>query len=437
MSSEKLVILGAGAAGLGAAHRFHNEGVRATIYEKSSFAGGHAASFDKDGFIFDDGPHISFTKDARIRKLFDESVNNEVETFCASADNYWQGHTIKHPAQVNLHGLPADLVVSVIQELYEVKNAERGEINNYQDWLYASFGKTFADNFPMKYTRKFHTLPAEQMATDWIGPRLYQPDMDEVLRGALSRETADVHYVKDFYYPSHGGFVRFFDGFLDQAEINLSHEINRINPDAKELTFKDGSTADYDYLISSLPLPELIPLIDNVPAEVKEACSKLACSTCVVVNIGIDRADISDSYWTYFYDEDVIFTRISYPHMQSPNNVPEGCGSIQVEVYFSNKYKPLEKDPKEYIEPVLVDLIKCNVMRTEDKVLFSDVLVSSYANVIYDLERKPNLAIVHGYLDELGVLYCGRFGEWGYHWTDDAFKSGESAAQQILDRCAD
>ncbi|MDF7826703.1 FAD-dependent oxidoreductase [Pontiellaceae bacterium B12227] len=433
MSENKIVILGAGAAGLGAAHRLDDEGIRATIYEKHGFTGGHAASFEQNGFIFDDGPHISFTEDERIRKLFHESVGFEVESFSAQANNYWQGHYIKHPAQVNLHGLPEDFVVKIIKEMFEVKVQEKPEINNYRDWLYASFGKTFSETFPMMYGKKFHTLHASLMDTDWIGPRLYQADMDEVLHGALSKHTPDVHYIKQFYYPTHGGFVRFFDGFLDKADVQLSHEVTRIETKEKMLQFASGQVAGYDNLISSLPLPELIALMDDVPDHVREASLQLACSTCVIVNVGVDRENLSEAHWTYFYDEDIIFTRISYPHMQSPNNVPSGCGSVQMEIYFSKKYKPLTNKPESYIQPAIDDLIKCKILNEEDKILFSEARVAPYANVIFDLDRIRCLEIVHGYLDELGIRYCGRFGEWGYHWTDGSFISGENAAQKILD----
>jgi hypothetical protein len=57
-----------------------------------------------------------------------------------------------------------------------------------------------------------------------------------------------------------------------------------------------------------------------------------------------------------------------------------------------------------------------------------------YANVIFDLDRAAALKTVHGYLDDLGVAYCGRYGDWGYMWTDESFKSGENAAQKVLDR---
>jgi hypothetical protein len=35
-------------------------------------------------------------------------------------------------------------------------------------------------------------------------------------------------------------------------------------------------------------------------------------------------------------------------------------------------------------------------------------------------------------MDELRIRHCGRFGDWGYLWTDDSIKSGEAAAQRAL-----
>jgi hypothetical protein len=55
-----------------------------------------------------------------------------------------------------------------------------------------------------------------------------------------------------------------------------------------------------------------------------------------------------------------------------------------------------------------------------------------YANIIFDLDRAAALKIVHGYLDDLGIAYCGRYGDWGYMWTDESFKSGEEAAEKAL-----
>ena len=88
----EVAILGAGMAGFGAAHRLHAEGRRSVMYEQKPYPGGHTASFHHaGGFIFDDGPHISFTKDARIQALFADSVHQQFETIHAYVNNYWQG----------------------------------------------------------------------------------------------------------------------------------------------------------------------------------------------------------------------------------------------------------------------------------------------------------------------------------------------------------
>jgi protoporphyrinogen oxidase len=165
---------------------------------------------------------------------------------------------------------------------------------------------------------------------------------------------------------------------------------------------------------------------------VLDAAGRLACSTCVLVNVGVDRADLSAAHMTYFYDEDICFTRLSFPHMLSRHNVPEGAGSIQAEVYFSSKYRPLMQSPESLIEPVIADLRRCGLLKDEDRILFRNAMVVPYANVIFDLERAESLRIVHAYLDEIGVAYCGRYGDWGYMWTDESFTSGERAAESVL-----
>ena len=105
----------------------------------------------------------------------------------AHANNYWKGYWIKHPAQCNLYGLPTDLVVAILRDLIALQNNGQAEVRNYADWLVATYGRTFAETFPMQYGRKFHTTVAENMTTDWLGPRLYRPSLEEVLqRGAVA-----------------------------------------------------------------------------------------------------------------------------------------------------------------------------------------------------------------------------------------------------------
>ncbi len=432
--ASSIAVIGSGMAALGAAYRLRENGVVPTLYEKNTYPGGHTASWkNEQGFVFDEGPHISFTKDKRVQSLLAKSVNNEYEVINAKVNNYWKGHWIKHPAQCNLYGLPSELIVNILREFIETTYSERRDIKTYADWLFASYGETFARTFPMTYGKKYHTVSADRMSTDWLGPRLYKPDIEEILRGAISPSTPDVHYVSDFRYPTRDGFVAYLRLFLENLHIRFDHNVDAINPDAKELRFRNGACVKYDALISSMPLPELLPRIAGVPDDVLEASQKLACTTCVVVNIGLDRDNISDAHWTYFYDDDFIFTRLSFPHMLSPGNVPPGKGSIQAELYYSRKYRPLTVSENSLIDPTLRDLRRCGLLREGDKVVCKEAKVIPYANVIFDLDRDAALNVVHGFLDEVGIKYCGRYGEWGYHWTDQSLMSGERAADEVLD----
>ena len=196
MPTPNIVVLGTGMAGFGAAYRLHSEGITPVMYDKNAYYGGHTASFRYEtGFLFDVGPHISFTKDTRIQEVFADSVEQQYETIQINLNNYWRGHWPLHPVQLHLHGMPEDLIVKVISDFVEERGAPERPIKNYADWLLASFGKTFAESFPMTYTRKYHTTTADNMSTDWLGPRIYRPSLEEVLRGAISASAPHVEEV--------------------------------------------------------------------------------------------------------------------------------------------------------------------------------------------------------------------------------------------------
>jgi protoporphyrinogen oxidase len=428
-----IVVLGTGMAGFGAAYRLNRAGITPIMYDRNGYHGGHTTSFRYDtNFVFDQGPHISFTKDPRIQDLFADSVDQRYETVQINLNNYWRGCWPRHPVQLHLHGLPEEVIVKVIADFVEERQGPERLVRNYADWLLSSYGRTFAELFPMQYTRKYHQTSADNMTTDWLGPRMYRPSLEEVLRGAIAPSSPHVHYITHFRYPSEGGFISYLKKFVPLGNLKLSHELVSIDPRTRKLSFANGVVAHYDALISSVPLPDLVRMIQGTPHDVLDASRRLACSTCVLVNVGVNREDLSNAHMTYFYDEDICFTRLSFPHMLSANNAPKGTGSVQAEVYFSEKYKPFTGLPEDWVQPVISDLRRCGILRETDRILCSKAMLLRYANIIFDLDRPIALETVHSYLDDVGIAYCGRYGDWGYMWTDESFKSGERAAETAL-----
>jgi hypothetical protein len=102
-------------------------------------------------------------------------------------------------------------------------------------------------------------------------------------------------------------------------------------------------------------------------------------------------------------------------------------------VYFSEKYRPLDCDPQDLIEPTIRDLKRCGLLREDDVLAVKEVVVCPYANVIFDHDWADATATVHSYLNSVGINYCGRYGDWDYMWTDHSFISGERAARNAVE----
>ena len=420
-------------AAIGADYRLRQLGVEAVLFDAAGSPGGHTTTHTYEGgWVFDEGPHVSFTKIDWIRDLLGEAVEGDFQTVPANVDNYWRGHRFKHPAICNLYGLPEDLLVSCIRDFVAANAVPAEDITNYEQWLLASYGRTFAETFPMEYAKKVHTTTADRLGIDWLGPRLYRADLDEVLRGALSSSTPNVHYVTEYRYPTRGGFFAYLKPFLAEANLRSSHRLVSVDPEEKTLHFANDVVVGYDHLISSIPLPEFVQMIDGVPEEVTSAARQLTATEMVLVNVGVDREGVGDT-WTYFYDQNIVFTRVSYPGELSPNMVPDGCGSFQAEIYFSEKYLPRSGTPESFIDQTISDLRKCGLILDSDSVLHTSAIRVPYGNIIHDHDKLPSLDVIHPYLQELGIKMCGRYGLWGYQWTDEAFLSGDVAAQSVLD----
>ena len=92
----------------------------------------------------------------------------------------------------------------------------------------------------------------------------------------------------------------------------------------------------------------------------------------------------------------------------------------------------LTQATEQIIDQVIVDLRRAGVLQESDEIVSRHASVVRYANVIFDLERFDAIKTVHGFLDDVGIAYCGRYGDWGYMWTDESFISGERAVERVL-----
>ncbi len=184
-------------------------------------------------------------------------------------------------------------------------------------------------------------------------------------------------------------------------------------------------------MIYTLPLSQVASLIGDVPPRVRDACAALRCQGIYCLNIGIDRADVSDKHWVYFYEDEFPFHRLSFPGNFTPANVPAGKSSISMEIAFSDAR---ELDREGVVERATEALTKAGILRVEDRIELVHTQEILPAYVIYDLEHSTNVEVIRSWLAEHGIVLAGRFGEWQYLNMDHAMKSGTEAARAVARR---
>lgn len=421
------IILGSGITGISAGYHLEKAGEKVVIYEKDNDWGGLCGNFTIDGFRFDKFVHFSFASDEYVVNQFKNSV--DLYEHVPFPSNYYNGTWLRHPAQNNLAPLSTDEKVEIISGFVNRTIKPIDKIENYEDWLRVQYGDYFAENFPFRYTRKYWGLEPKELETKWVGQRMYTPDIKQVLRGAFETQDECFYYAKVMKYPKKGGFRSILNKSREGLDIRFNKEVVEINSDEKFVRFKDGTKAEYTRLISTLPLPEIVKMISNCPQDVLNYADKLHNTCGYMVSLGFNKPDIAKYLWFYIYDEDILAARIYSPNLKSPDNVPEGCSSLQAEIFFDCKAQIPNKET--VLSNTIEKLEKMGIFK-KDELVVTDIRFEKYANITFDKDIYKNRDFVLDYLKKIGIESIGRFGRWEYMWTHQAYADGITVANKEL-----
>lgn len=453
--SNRIIILGAGLAGLTCAYYLKDN---YSIFEKESKVGGLCRSEKIDGFTFDYTGHLLHLKRNENKKLIKELLKKNLFLQKRKAWIYSKDFYTKYPFQANIYGLPPQAIKECIDGLREVRtNRKRYTVNrkpvDFKEWIYRNFGRGYAKYFMIPYNEKLWTVPLEEMSTEWTKRFIPIPTLKEALAGARGRQEKDFGYNIRFYYPLKGGIEELPKSFLSHIKrvnpvrsnpspsgsdaslvartsngVNLNSKATRISLKDKKIRFSSGKEIRYQKLVSTIPLPELIKIIEQVSEKVGEASKRLRYVSVFNLNLGIKRKNISDKHWIYFPEKEFAFYRIGFASNFSSYLAPRGTSSIYTEVSYS-KDKPLDK--KGITRRIIKDLIKIGLITPRDRILAKLVLDIKYAYPLYDHNHKRSVAIIQKFLRENDIYSMGRFGSWEYLSMEDVINQGREMTQQL------
>ncbi len=423
--NENVVILGAGLAGLGCARALPG----ARIFEAESEPGGMARSHTHDGkTYFDRGCHICHSKDPAWLDLLRVNDSSVAATPRSRVVNYWHGHWITYPVQNHLLELSPENRIRALADFVSAQIVHRGRIPaNYLEWCRFHYGEYLTRNFYEEYTRKYWRTPMEELATDWLSGRLLPSQIEKVIAGAIAEQPEDQPAFASFYYPSSGGYFSLFAPLYEDIRVVCGARAEELDPKKKKVTFSNGRQEDYEYIASSVPLPEFVQMIKDAPAEVRRAADALKHLRLLCVDMVIARDNLTPNHWFYIYDNDVEASRISFPGNLAPGSVPAGHTALQAEIFRRTDEAVAPAELAEQTMHRLARLLKYK----PDDVVALHVREVPMTYVISDHARAPAVKAVHDWLRGLDILPMGMYGEWKFLWSDAAFRSGERVAQSI------
>ena len=425
--TKNIVILGGGIAGISAAFHLKKVGFDSIVFEANVKVGGLLGNFTVENFRFDNAVHLSFATEPEVREVFDQTpyFRHSADSWCWD-DVLW----LKHPVQNNMFALDVDKRIELIASLVARPNLE---VNNYHDWLIYQYGESIVTRWHLPYTEKYWTVPAAELGIDWIGSRVRRADVKEVLHGAFTSDTPNYYYASEMRYPKTGGYFSFIEPMIAEIDARCGYIATNIYLAKKEVRFANGDLVSFDKLINTMPLPKLIEIIDEVPDDVRVAAATLFATSIDLISVGFRRADIQPHLWFYIYDEEIFAARAHSPSIKSPNNVPDGCSSLQFEIYSSSR-KPQVYSPEEMKVNTMMALKKMSLIESEDEVIFMHHKRLPWGNVVFDLGMEERRDFVINWLKQVGIFSAGRFGEWDYLWSNQAFMSGLKVAKTISQR---
>ncbi|HEY9784667.1 MAG TPA: FAD-dependent oxidoreductase [Candidatus Obscuribacterales bacterium] len=423
---KSIGILGGGVAGLSLSYFLGSD---TEVLEKESVCGGLCRTYEKDGFTFDLGGHIIFSKDAEILEFELELLKDKVNRLYRRAACWFKGRFVKYPFENGLSVLDKD---DTYQCLYHFLNNPPQEVHTFEDWIYNTFGKGLAELYLLPYNRKIWKTPPCEMGIGWV-ERVPKPPAEDIIKSALGIETEGYTHQLHFYYPKTGGFETLPRTFEEHVKDRIVRDfaVKNIRQTRKGWVVSNGKEErEYERIICAMPIFDFIAALEEVPPEVSRAAANLQYTSLIIVLVGLNRPRHAEQVACHFPQPDIVFHRLVFFDYFGANYVPDGCSSMVAEITARPGDALLTLDDDQIAKKVIDDLSREGFIERQE-VVVTCVKRAKYGYPIYDLQREQRLEIINAFCREKGIELCGRFAEFNYYNSDAVIRSAKTVAQRM------
>ncbi len=427
----KIIILGAGLAGMSAAEHLI-EGLKKQkgagefeikILEKENYLGGLASSHLIKGKYIPKYYHQIFTHDHTTKKYLEKfGLLKRMVWKRISVGICTNGKIYRFTDPVSLlkfnylslwgrlrYGLFGAYVFTIMNP------AKIHDSTNAKTWLYKYAGKEVTDKlFYQLYARNKFNIPLEKISAKQFAFRL------------KAKEAIGV-----FGYPIDGlqRFIDEFENYLKKECVDIirNARITKIDAVNKQI-IHNGKTEQYDYLISTIPLPVFLKITAGLPNDFIEKSKQIKYCPCVCITFGTEKL-LSKHYWLNLFNER---THTLFQH----SNLFDGYGKnnkINWILRYGGSEEDLNLTDAEIRKAYLNDV---KMYFPDAKITWSKISREVYAEPVYDKDyakKMPPLKCPDISGKNSKIYFAGTFvGYPKIRNMNSSLESGIDAAELIL-----
>lgn len=458
MQKPKVVILGAGPAGISAAWRLTKLGYPVTVLERDGAVGGMGRTIKVGDYSVDFGPHTFHIRETpeskEILKTITPFFGENPLTLVRGTRVLLRGKEYVYPLEILqvLFGVSPLLSARILFDysLATLKSffAPARKEDSFEEWGVRNLGRTLYDLCFGIYSARVWGLPTSQISSKQA-QRVAKLNLKNIILRTLGIKADPVTYFTKYFYPRQG-ISLLYEGMA--AEIRAAGNqiclhspavrVVRNGDQASRVAYTtDGveHSVDCDILLSTLPLPALVNMMSPALSQtVIDHAAKLRYRSLKLIYIALKRDRLTDYHWVYLLDEHFRVNRMSEQKNVSPDMVPPGRTILCIELSLW-KDEPLWKASDEEIYRIaLRDLMKMGYGVSESEVDSYYVTDIPTAYPVYELNFEDHLIpVLEGVHEVRNLMTLGRHGLFLNNSMDDNVGLGFQIADHIERQGAD
>ena len=446
---DRIVVIGAGPAGLTAAYLAAKQGYAVTVLEGTDEIGGISKTAQYKGYRFDIGGHRFFTKITPVQTLWEELLGDQFIDVPRLSRIVYSGKYFHYPlkAMNALSGLgiinATRCVISYIDAQLHPSPVE----DTLDQWVTNRFGRRLYEIFFKTYTEKVWGIPCTEVRAEWAAQRIQGLSLARAILSAtaLNRRSTDIKsLINSFKYPRLGP-GQMWETCADRVrelggDVLMNHQVTRLEiTDGRATavvaqTLEGERRVDGEHFVSSTDVRSLVRALgDQVPANTRVAGEGLNYRDFLVVALILDRTNLFPDNWIYIHTPGVKVGRIQNFNNWSAAMVPEAGRTCLGMEYFCFEGDGLWSRSNADLVTLASRELEALGMAKATDVVDGTVVRMPKAYPTYDAAYKEHLDTIRASIDPIPNLHTvGRNGMHKYNNADHSMYTAMLTLENML-----